>query len=140
MLEDDPATSVIVIISKPPGEATLLIIRDRMEGCSKPVVTCFLGASATGGRNRENIVETTNLDAAVVAALSFLNVAPDDEPDSENGDLSVVDADRIRRADTQHYVRGVFAGGTFCLQAQQVFAEAELPAHPNSPLKNELLL
>jgi hypothetical protein len=35
----------------------------------------------------------------------------------------------------QKYVRGVFAGGTFCYQSQQVLQEAGIVVHSNSPLE-----
>jgi hypothetical protein len=35
---------------------------------------------------------------------------------------------------SQRYLRGVFAGGTFCYQSQAVFSEAGLSVYSNSPL------
>jgi succinyl-CoA synthetase alpha subunit len=139
-LEDDPETSVIVIISKPPAETTLSKVRERIGRCSKPVVTCFLGASKSPEQDRENVVETSNLDAAVHAALGFLEGGLSIEPDDPDDEAAIVETERNRYADSQRYVRGVFAGGTFCLQSQQVFFESEVPVHSNAPLQKELSL
>ena len=40
----------------------------------------------------------------------------------------------------QRFVRGVFAGGTFCYQSQQIFRDAGITVHSNTPLdsKNKL--
>jgi FdrA protein len=34
----------------------------------------------------------------------------------------------------QRYLRGIFAGGTFCFQAQQVLRQAGIPVYSNTPL------
>jgi FdrA protein len=139
-LEDDPATSVIVIISKPPDEATLTKVRERIGRCSKPVVTCFLGASLSPDQDRDDVVETSNLDAAVHAALGFAGGGLSIESDDPDDETATVEAERNLYADSQRYVRGVFAGGTFCLQSQQVFSESGVPVYSNSPSRKELSL
>jgi FdrA protein len=62
------------------------------------------------------------------------------EPDDPDDEAAIVETERNRYADSQRYVRGVFAGGTFCLQSQQVFFESEVPVHSNAPLQKELSL
>ena len=42
-LEQDAATEVIVILSKPPGDKTLRKLVERIKMSTKPVVCCFLG-------------------------------------------------------------------------------------------------
>ena len=34
----------------------------------------------------------------------------------------------------QKYLRGLFAGGTFCYQSQQIFRDAKIAVHSNAPL------
>jgi FdrA protein len=48
-LEEDAATTVIAIVSKPPGESTLRRIVDRLDECDKPVAACFLGLGCVAG-------------------------------------------------------------------------------------------
>jgi succinyl-CoA synthetase alpha subunit len=43
MLEDDPQTEVIALISKPPAQAVAEKVLTRAQTCRKPVVVCFLG-------------------------------------------------------------------------------------------------
>src|SRR5579859_266087 len=40
----------------------------------------------------------------------------------------------------QRYIRGIFAGGTFCYQAQQIFQDSGIKVHSNAPLKDNLPL
>src|ERR1035438_9220024 len=43
-LRDDPATRVVVLISKPPHETVLRRIGEAVAGIGKPVIAAFLGA------------------------------------------------------------------------------------------------
>ena len=40
----------------------------------------------------------------------------------------------------QRYLRGLFAGGTFCFQAQQVLQDAGIPVYSNTPLDSRYRL
>ncbi len=40
----------------------------------------------------------------------------------------------------QRYLRGLFSGGTFCYQAQQVLQSAGIPVYSNSPLDSRYQL
>ncbi|AWI09696.1 hypothetical protein [Ereboglobus luteus] len=45
ILEADPDTKVIVLISKPPGKKTVETVLERVRRCKKPVVVNFIGGS-----------------------------------------------------------------------------------------------
>jgi hypothetical protein len=47
---------------------------------------------------------------------------------------AVAAAEVARMRPSQRYLRGVFAGGTFCYQSQAILSEAGLLLHSNSPL------
>ena len=47
-LENDPASEVVVLISKPPGPATQERVLAALRACSKPCVVCFLNQSQGG--------------------------------------------------------------------------------------------
>ncbi len=47
MLENDPQTEIIVLISKPPVPAVARKVLERARACRKPVVACFLGRGET---------------------------------------------------------------------------------------------
>jgi hypothetical protein len=137
-LEADPATQIIAIIAKPPGRSMAAGLVARLERCGKPVVACLLGNSPEQAGSAGKVHWVPTIDAAVqqVVGLSGGPQAPSD------GLLSVEEralAKRLRstRMPSQQHLRGVFAGGTFCYQAQQILREAGLPTYSNAPLDEE---
>jgi len=116
-LDADPATRHIVLISKPPEAAVARLVLDRVARSAKPFTICFLGAS--GLELPANARAATTLKAAADASLGR---AAGHGP-----------APRVR-ADRGTLVRGLFAGGTFCSEAQIVFAQAGLPVASNVPV------
>jgi len=130
-LEADPKTSVILLISKPPGAKTLPRVNERVAACSKPVVTCYLGVSGGSISGAGAATAASNLDAAARAAIRLAGVdAPDDGVPGEE----LVDKERASLNGGQQFLRGIFAGGTLCYQAQQVLRDAGIPVHSNEPL------
>lgn len=99
-LEDDPATDVIVVVSKPPAASVSEKVRRVAESCAKPVVIVFMG-------------ETTLEDGAgtVLAVLG--------KPSAEYGSWSAPPRDH--RPGT---VRGLFSGGTLASEARFVASPA----------------
>ena len=131
-LESDPETNAIVIVAKPPGPKTLERIARAVAGRRKLVVACFLGTDPqrVSALGFEKVAGT--LDEAAALAL---DTAP---PAS---DLTAhVASERSGRARTQRYVRGLFAGGTFCYQAQQIFRDAGIASRSNAPLAGDMKL
>jgi FdrA protein len=131
-LERDPGTKVVTILSKPPGAETTGRLMRRLATCGKLVVVCLLGAPvAPGGRVRY----ASTIDEAVAGALEAVGVQP---PGNLRWDLAsmraVAAAEVARMKPSQRYLRGVFAGGTFCYQSQAILSEAGLLLHSNSPL------
>lgn len=139
-LEGDPGTSVILLVSKPPGARTIVSINERIASCSKPVVTCYFGAQDTVAQEGRTpgivtAIVTGNLDAAAAAAIELAGGRPH-EPEAISQDL--VRRERANLRAGQKFVRGVFAGGTFCFQAQQVLRDAGLTVHSNEPLEESM--
>ncbi len=140
-LEADPATRVITIISKPPGTKTLARLIERFKTCTKPIIGCFLGAPAKPHETGANFQCAPTIDEAVWLAIRALG----GEPDSNKADFSTEERQWIGRekaswSPEQKYVRGIFAGGTFCYQSQQIFRDAGILVYSNAPLeaKNKL--
>ena len=138
-LEADPATSVLAVLSKPPGKAATVQLMERLGRCKKPVVLCLLGAEpisagmAPGEPGHVRLAST--IDEAVVLALGAVGMQ---EPA-----FLRLDADAMRRRalaqlqgmrPEQRHVRGLFAGGTLCYQSQAIFLKSGLIVHSNSPL------
>jgi len=140
-LEEDPQTEVIAIIAKPPGPTTLRQLNRRLSTCSKPVVACLLGVPEGEVISQGQPAAARTIDDAV-----RLVVDRSGGPGPRMG-TALSDQERERAAEArsrlsarQKYVRGVFAGGTFCYQAQQVLQERGLQVHSNAPLNPGLKL
>ena len=130
-LEADPRTDVVAVIAKPAGPTTRTRLVERLQACKKPVVACVIGPS--GPRPADPEISWANtIDAAAEAAirLSGKRTAPTAGQDG----LQTVGPIRAAWAPQQRYVRGLFAGGTFCYQSQQILIDAGLEVHSNAPL------
>jgi len=134
-LEQDPQTDVVAIIAKPPGANTLRGLGERLSTYSKPVVTCFLGVrSAEAASHGTRRVARTIDDAARLAVECFMGAESDAPTGLSDQELQHAADVRQRWSAAQKYLRGVFAGGTFCYQAQQIMQERGLRIHSNVPL------
>lgn len=125
-LERDPATKVIVVLAKPPGPAVASRIEERLARSAKPTVTCFFG-SERGART---------IDDAVALALRAAGVKEPEFLRTTDGRLRARAALEIEKlSPEQRYVRGVFAGGSLCYQAQAIFREIGLTVYSNEPMR-----
>ena len=134
MLEADPATRIIALISKPAGANTLRLLRERLWRCPKPVIGLLLGldGSLDCGRLFQQV---RTVDQAVDATLSHVrNLGADGSLMPSSATIPQVEQDVRGWLPEQRYVRGLFAGGTLCFQAQQVLHDAGIPVYSNTPL------
>jgi succinyl-CoA synthetase alpha subunit len=139
-LEADVNTQVIAFVSKPPGKQMLARLLERLQKSRKPIVSCFLGGDRIPiASSRPDFAST--IDEAVVQSIQAvggnttrleLSLTPEE--------LSWCERERTAWAPEQEYIRGIFAGGTFCYQAQQILLDAGVDIHSNVPLDSELLL
>lgn len=137
-LDRDPNTSVILLVSKPPGATAMLQVNERIAACSKQVVTCYLGGQRGASPVLENVTTTHNLDDAATAAIRLAGGIRLDEEDAVSTES--VQQERANLQTSQKYVRGVFAGGTLCYQAQQVLRDGGVSVHSNEPLEKGMEL
>ena len=106
----DPATAVIVLISKPPSPEVAGRLLAASAVCGKPVVVNFVGAAAeeVGPVHSASTLE----EAARRAVRLAYGTAPDD------GAMRVLPAQEAGRlAAGQRYLRGLYSGGTLCYEA-----------------------
>lgn len=139
-LEADSRTQVIAIVSKPPGEQTLIKLIERMKRCRKPVVACFLGTLKVTLENPPVLYVRTLEEAAV----SAVGIATGSKPEHGYADSEkiegLIEGELKKMSRDQRYIRGIFAGGTFCYQAQQIFSDGGVGVWSNAPLKGNKLL
>ena len=134
-LNEDPATSVIILVSKPPAAGVTAAILDAAEASAKPVVVIFLGAdpaeiSRKGVYGAEYLAQAADM----AVALSKGGV-PNTEAITLSGEVESMLGGLARSmGPAQRYVRGIFSGGTFCFEAQLVHAAAGISAFSNTPM------
>ena len=118
-LDADARTKHIVLISKPPETSVAKLVLDRVARSEKPFTICFLGAA--------DLALPPNARAAATlkdaADLSLGRAA----------ELPLASAPAVR-ATRGKAVRGLFAGGTFCAEAQIVFGQRGLAVASNVPV------
>ncbi|EGO7606642.1 hypothetical protein F0C39_003152 [Escherichia coli] len=112
MLENDPQTEIIALISKPPAPAVARKVLERARACRKPVVVCFLGRVETPV-DEQGLQFARGTKEAALKAVMLSGVK------QENLDLHTLNqpliADvRARLQPQQKYIRGLFCGGTLC--------------------------
>ncbi|GAY15348.1 acyl-CoA synthetase FdrA [Mycobacterium sp. shizuoka-1] len=140
-LDADPATTVIVLVSKPPSDAVAAKVLAAARESVKPVVVIFLGAdpdSVTGG----GVYGAAYLAQAADMAVAL---ARGEQPDSDGLTVSPEMRNTLRDlADRmtleQRYVRGIFSGGTFCYEAQLLHRAHGITAHSNTPVAGNTAL
>ena len=133
-LADDPATEVIVLVSKPPAPAVAAAVLAAAQASAKPVVVIFLGADPA------SITRPGVHGAATLAQAAEIAVALASGQPTPSAAATVSDDARRRlaalaaaMAPTQRDVRGVFCGGTFCFEAQLIHAAAGFTGFSNTP-------
>ncbi len=130
-LAADPATEVILLVSKPPHLSVQEKLNDLIPSISKPIVTLFLGASS--GEDQPKTLEAAALQAV---ALSRGDSAAEyqscqEETLKQLRDIAPKLAGNI--APGRKFIRGLFSGGTICSEAQVVLQENLSPIYLNVP-------
>lgn len=114
LLDQDPATDVIVLVSKPPSAVVAETILRALEDCTKPAVVNFLGE--TWADDPPSYLCVQNMEAAARTAVAIA-LAPGGEPldESESAPTGMAHPAKGRR-----YLRGLFSGGTLAYETMLV--------------------
>ena len=120
-LAADPATRVIVLVSKPPAPAVAAAVLERAAHAGKPVVVNFLGAEVV---KADNIHPAATLeDAAALAAALSLGA-----PVVQAFDVPEPTRLAARLTAGRSAIRALFSGGTFAYEAQLLLGEVATSA------------
>jgi succinyl-CoA synthetase alpha subunit len=140
-LESDSQTEVITILSKPPGLLALSNLIPRILKCHKPTVVCFLGLKQESllADIRDRTARTLDDAAAMAVQMATGHALPRLDVHSSNL-RKLIRREQVAKNPEQRYLRGIFAGGTFCFQAQQILQDAGIVVHSNAPLHGNLKL
>jgi FdrA protein len=116
-LDADDQTRHIVLVSKPPAASVTQMVLDRVAKSPKPFTICFLGAGQLAVPANARAATTLREAAEIVLG---------GRPGPAKPPPRVLDRGKT--------VRGLFAGGTLCGEAQIIFRQAGLPVASNVPV------
>jgi FdrA protein len=144
-LQADPATEVIVAISKLPSPAISAKVLHQFAQSNKPTVVIFMGADESPIAPAPTIHLASTLEEAALIAAAL----------AQNGDISAIQTQLAARKESlraqareitarlqpsQKYVRGLFSGGTLCEEAMRIWSVRLGDVWSNGPLKPEFCL
>ncbi|HTO47762.1 MAG TPA: acyl-CoA synthetase FdrA [Burkholderiales bacterium] len=135
LLARDPATRVIVIVSKPPAASVAERALAAVRKSGKPAVVLFLGADLPGGGNVHPVATLEQAAATAVALARGLQPARCVSAAPAGFETAVA-----KLAPSQKFLRGLYSGGTYCTEAQLVWRGAGIVAWSNAPLDKRLTL
>jgi FdrA protein len=131
LLNRDPDTKVIVLISKPPAPKVADDLIRTARQFRKPVVLDFIGYS-TPMHRLDNVYFATTFDETAEMAVKLSSSSSAMEPVKEmNLELF---------AAGQRYLRGLFSGGTLAYEALLILQYYLPVVYSNVPLDKKLLL
>jgi FdrA protein len=127
-LRDDPATEVILLVSKPPAESVARKVLT-LSG-DTPLVASLIGLSPEASVPAGVHVSDT-LEGGVVRTLDILGMAAPDRTRLRGPNIE----DTIARlAPGRTTVRGLFSGGTLCYEALVLLGRTLGPVWSNTPI------
>ncbi|HRI19149.1 MAG TPA: acyl-CoA synthetase FdrA, partial [Burkholderiaceae bacterium] len=134
-LDRDPATQVIVLLSKPPAAAVAARVLDAASKATKPVVVNFLGADPKSFSDDRIHGAATLAEAADMAVALASGRRAEPAPTAVDAAARTRLDDAARRmAPGQRYLRGIFCGGTFCYEAQLICQAQGIRTWSNTPV------
>jgi FdrA protein len=132
LLEKDPETEVLVLISKKPDSEVFNTLRARLKKSPKSVVACFLGLLSRESDPPVHLVPTLAEAAQTATRLSGRGAEIDGAMPSALAREASGESRKLRP--DQLFVRGLFSGGSLCQEALVVWEDLLGPAWSNVPL------
>jgi FdrA protein len=136
LLAADPATRVIVLISKPPDPQVAARVLETAARAGKAVVVNFLGADPARVQGA-NLHPARTLEDAARIAVRLVEGEAQERAAVEDGPAILEVAPLLPG---QRYIRGLYSGGTFCYEALLLLTEAFGRVHSNTPLNPDSTL
>lgn len=153
LLEQDPGTAVIVLLSKPPAPSVMDRLLGRVGRLTKPCVIYFLGATPEqqanilrAGADCSQTMEETAFGAVIAARRADPQAAPPphgvfQEQEQEVQEALSQELTALRQGRTSgRYLRGLYSGGTLCQESLLALQEMLGTVYSNIAKKAEYLL
>ena len=142
ILEEDGATEVIVLISKPPAPSSMSKVLDRVSKSGKKFVINFLGCefdviSGSGA------IPARTLEEAAFLAVATLKGEPYEHrvftiPQAELGKRLQEETEKM--SPEQRFIRGLYSGGTLCYEAMMIIGDSVKEVYSNVASDPDFLL
>lgn len=129
MLEADPQTEIIALVSKPPAPTVAKKVLERARACRKPVVVCFLGRAEPPADEQGLQFARGTREAALKAVL--LSGVKQQNLDLPPLDPALIAEIRAQLTPQQKYIRGLFCGGTLCDETMFAVLEKQAEVYSN---------
>lgn len=144
-LQQDPATKVLVLISKPPATEVAQAMLKQVSASDKPTVVCFLGGDVTAMSSIPNVIPACTLYECALQVVQTVQAGKGNLEAliaAENAELGEqAQALKAKLNTNQRYLRGLFSGGTLCYEAQVIWKDMHVhPVYSNAPLPGGLML
>lgn len=144
LLAADPDTQVIVLVSKPPAPPVAARLLAAAQTCGKPVVVNFIGYPPPARRLGNvwfavNLQETAEISVQCAEDSSQYSV-DSSQYSGDSGQYSGDGGQRSLNTDhrlTEHWLRGLFSGGTLALEAVLALQNVLHPLYTNVPITAE---
>ncbi|MFE8697581.1 acyl-CoA synthetase FdrA [Cytobacillus sp. FJAT-53684] len=120
-LEEDEATKVIVLVSKPPASSVEEKVLAQIKQCKKPVVVWFVGGDEEKVTKAGGHFAKMSKEAALKAVL--LAGADESKLNKRALNIPLIEEVRTKLKPEQKYIRGLFSGGTLCDEAMHAAME-----------------
>ncbi|MCL6574356.1 MAG: acyl-CoA synthetase FdrA [Bacillus sp. (in: Bacteria)] len=120
-LQEDEATKVIVLISKPPAPSVEVKVLAQIKQSKKPVVVWFVGGDEEKVNQAGGHFAKMSKEAALKAVL--LAGADESKLNKRALNLPLIEEVRTKLTPEQKYIRGLFSGGTLCDEAMHTAME-----------------
>ena len=127
-LSEDPATKVILFVSKPPAPDVAAAVLETAG--ETPIVAALIGLDPEFPAP-PGVVLADTLESGVTATLGVLGFAA---PDTTETAGPSVDEVRARLAPGRRLIRGLFSGGTLCYESLVILGRTVGEIHSNTPI------
>ncbi|MEZ4710907.1 MAG: acyl-CoA synthetase FdrA [Caldilineaceae bacterium] len=150
LLDRDPSTRLIVIISKPPTAHVAEALIRRAQRAVKPVIINFIGyqpAPEVLNNAGDNLHFVRTLDATAQKAVELAAILHTDANHSDSQHVTTQPVDTRSQnvhscsfAPSQKYLRALFSGGTLAYETLLILQEYLPAVYSNVPLDKRLRL
>ena len=129
-LAEDPATKVIIMLSKPPAESVLKTLYAELKNVGKKIVIYFIGADPKA-IEAQGFIAAHNLEDAAIKACDLSTGKKHNSEMSEEQIKAVAASSKM----TGKHLRGLYSGGTLCDEAQRLLQPVIGEISSNTPIK-----